>query len=149
MNSLADSFPESFRKDFSERNLTLGSVIRIYDRWAEKYKIHIIVGFDKEKILTATVRINSEKNINVFRTPYLKNLCHSLRKAHYKFLRRDSFVDCSKLLEWDTSELLNILSEKPGILKGTIEEKEFDTIRSILATAKTIEPKKRKRYRLE
>jgi hypothetical protein len=149
MKNLADSFPESFRKGFSERNLILGSVIKIYDPWAEKYKIHIIVGFDKEKILTATVRINSEKNINVFSSPYLKNLCHTLRKKQNIFLKWDSFVDCSKLLEWETSELLDILIEKPGILQGNIEEKELDIIRSVLATARTIEPKKKKKYGLE
>lgn len=149
MNSLADSFPESFKKSFLNRNFTLGSVIKIYDHWVEKYKIHIIVGFDNKKIFTATVRINSKKNINVFRTSYLKNLCHSLKKDKYEFLRWDSFVDCSKLIEWNTSELIDILIENPKSFKGNIQEKELDTIRSILATARTIEPKKRKKYGLE
>lgn len=149
MTGLSDSFPDSFKKDFSERNLSLGAVLKFHDTNAGKEKIHIIVGFNSTKILTATVRINSEINHNVFRTPYLEKLCYHIKKKNYSFLSWDSIVDCSQLLEWPTEKLKNNLAETPEILQGNIDEKEFDTIRSILATARTIEPKKRKKFGLE
>jgi len=47
------------------------------------------------------------------------------------------------------SVLRSFITENPSAFKGTINEMEFDTIRSILATARTIEPKRKKKYRLE
>jgi hypothetical protein len=101
MSDLADFFPDSFKKDFTDRIFNLGSVIKIFDSEANKEKWHVIVGFDDNKIYTATVRINSAENPNVFRTSYLKTLCYHLSKANNNFLEWDSIVDCSKLVEWE------------------------------------------------
>ena len=146
---MGDFFPESFLEEFSENYLTLGSVIKIYDPEAEKDKYHIIVGFNESELITASVRINSEVNSNVFRNPYLRSLCHLIKQEKYSFLKHDSFIDCSNLKEWPDHILKARLKNYPGSHEGNIEEKEFDTIRSILSTARTIPPKKRKKYGLE
>lgn len=148
MTFLANSFPESFRREFSLRNLKLGSVIKTFDKAAKKEKWHIVIGFDDESISTATVRINSEKNENVFRTDYLKSLCHSLKKEKVSFLDWDSFVDCSHITEWQTNVFQEIIKENPACLLGKIDQIELDAIRSILATARTIEKKKKRKYHL-
>lgn len=149
MVNLADFFPDSIKQDFSDRNFQIGSVIKIYDEFAEKYKFHIIVGFDKTRISTASVRINSEKNKNVFRTDYLKTLCVTLKVDVYDFLNHDSIIDCTKVIEWETNRLKSLLSADPEIHKGNLSQKDVDNVRSILATAKTIEPKKRKKFGLQ
>lgn len=149
MGNLGDFFPDSFLEEFSDKNLTLGSVLKIYDPDAKKDKYHIIVGFNETEMITASVRINSEVNLNVFRTPYLKSLCHLIKKEKYSFLKHDSVVDCSNLKEWPNHVLKARLMSNPGSLEGNIEEREFDTIRSILSTARTIPPKKRKKYGLQ
>ena len=149
MGNLYDFFPDLLKQDFSERNLQVGSVLLIYDSVAKKDKFHIIVGFDHNKISTASVRINSEKNANVFRTSYLETLCVTIKNSNYDFLDHNSFVDCSKVVEWETKVLGNLLKDDPDILKGNLEEKDLDSIRSVLSTARTIEPKKRKKYGLQ
>lgn len=146
---LADYFPESIKQDFSDRNLIIGSVFRIYDEHAKKYKFHIIVGFDKTSISTASVRINSKKNKNVFRTDYLRTLCVTIKVDVYDFLDHDSIVDCTKVIEWETKTLKSLLTSDPEIHKGNLSQKDVDNVRSILATARTIEPKKRKKFGLQ
>lgn len=147
MGSLYDSFPDALKKEFSERKLEIGSVLLIQDHIAGKEKFHIIVGFDGAKISTATVRINSEKNRNVFKG-YLENLCVTIKEDNYEFLDHNSIVDCSKVVEWETQNLSKILIQKPDTFKGNLTERDLGIIRSILATARTIEPKRRKKFGL-
>ena len=146
--SLADSFPESLRKEFSDRNVELGSVIKLYDQEADKEKWHILVGFNSDSISTVSVRINSEKNLNVFNTEFLRYLCHHIKKEKNNFLDHDSYVDCSKLIEWKTEKITSFVTVDPGVVIGRMEEIELDTIRSIIAGARTIEPKQKKKYGL-
>lgn len=72
--SLSDSFPENFRKEFARRDLKIGSVIRVYvqDTIPPKEKRFILVGQSYDKLIFATIFINSEINPNVFLTQILK-----------------------------------------------------------------------------
>ena len=68
--SLSDSFPEDFRKEFAQRNLKIGSGIRVYvqDTKPPKEKRFILVGQSYDKLIFATIFINSDLNPNIFST---------------------------------------------------------------------------------
>lgn len=57
--SLSDAFPENYRKDFAQRNLKIGSVIRVYvkDTDPPKEKRFILVGQSYDNLLFATIFI--------------------------------------------------------------------------------------------
>jgi hypothetical protein len=78
--SLADSFPQELKNNFAERNVGIGSVIKIYDRVAQKEKWHLIVGINEENILAASIRINTELNT--------KCIPEQLRRYHI-LIKRD------------------------------------------------------------
>lgn len=146
MSPLADSFPDHHKKEFSERNLRPATVIKLFDPRAKKEKWHIIIGFNEDKIITATVRINSLKNKNVFRTPQLNKLCHHIKLENNPFLEWDSFVDCSFIIEWRSEELLKIIAKHPGCVKGSMNDREFDSVRSIISIAETISSKQKRKF---
>ncbi|MBI9056823.1 MAG: hypothetical protein JEZ01_03525 [Labilibaculum sp.] len=149
MGALGDLIPKNTRIKLAENILFLGSVVSIYDEDAKKIKRHIIVGFDNGKIATATVRINSKKNPNFYRNYNEQKLCYFIKSKGNKFLEWDSTVDCSDLIEWPTENLKEILLEESSTFMGQVEDRELDTIRSVIADADTIPPKKKKKYKLK
>ncbi len=52
-----------------------------------------------------------------------------LRSAKYTFLRHDSFMDCSKILEWFTAdEVHRQIEEEPGRIKGHLDRDDIDEL---------------------
>ena len=138
--------PEELRRKIADDDVRVGSVIKLYDTEAEKYKWHIVVGGDSDNLLTATVRINSEINANI--PSKLRKYQHSIKKTDYCFLKHDSHVNCSMLIEHKKSSLVNHIKDNPLLMLGCIEEKKIDEIRSIIAICETIEPKQKKKFGL-
>lgn len=149
MDALGDLIPKELRSKLAENVLILGSVISVYDEDADKIKRHIIIGFNDGKIATATVRINSKKNPNFYRKYYEQKLCYFIKAKGNDFLDWDSTVDCSDLIEWSTENLNEVLQQKSSQFMGQVQEKELDTIRSVIGDADTISPKKKKKYKLK
>lgn len=148
MASLGDSFPDSFKDSMAERSIKDGSVISLFDPVAQKLKRHVIVGFDHGRILTATVRINSEINTNVYRTEYLQSFCYPVKSESVDFLDHDSFVACDNIMEWRVESLQDLVAKDPQIVLGEFDEADLEVVKIIVATSKTITPKQKKRYDL-
>ncbi|WP_316742493.1 hypothetical protein [Pedobacter antarcticus] len=57
--SLSDSFPGNFRQEFAQRNLKIGSVIRLYvrDTNPPKEKRFVLVGQSYDKLIFAAIFI--------------------------------------------------------------------------------------------
>jgi len=139
-------FPEELRHKIADDDVKVGSVIKLYDIEAGKDKWHIVVGTDNDKLLTATVRINSE--INAKMPPKIRKYQQYIKKEDYHFLKHDSYVNCSMLIEHNRSRLITHVKNNPGLVLGYIEEKQIDEIRSIIADCVTIEPKQKKQFGL-
>jgi hypothetical protein len=140
MTDLSDLFPQSFRDDFAERNIQIGSVIRVFvkDTTPPKVKYFIVIGFSDDKVLLGTVFINSAINQNVFNTEYLNGLNIPLDAQVYDFIDHNSFVDCSDIRERSVVEIKNLLSNDPECSKGVVSEETMKIILSTLANATTI-----------
>ena len=113
--SFSEHFPESFRKEFASRNLKIGSVIRVYvnDTNPPKEKRFILVGQSFDKIIFASIFINSEVNPNVFHIQELKDLNLELSAKERAYLDHDSYADCSTIQKREASWLLALIEEDP------------------------------------
>ena len=148
MTDLSDLFPQSFKDDFAERNIQVGSVIRVFvkDTTPPKVKYFIVIGFSDDKVLLGTVFINSTINQNVFNTEYLKGLNILLDAQIYDFIGHDSFVDCSDIKERNFVEIKQLLSNDPECSKGVVSEETMKAISTTLANASTISLNKKRKF---
>lgn len=148
MASLGDSFPSNFKRAYSESSVACGTVILLDDIEAGKKKYHMIVGFDDDKMLVASVRINSEMNTNFYNRPELVELCHELSAEEIEFLDHDSLVACDKLSEWNKPVLVELINANPNYLLGRVALDTLEIIQYKISTAYTISPKIKKKFGL-
>lgn len=148
--SLSDSFPENFREDFALRNLKIGSVIRVYvqDTIPPKEKRFILVAASYDKLIFATIFINSEINPNVFPTQDLRDLNLELTAINRAYLDHDSYADCSKITKRNADWLLNIIDDDPSRIIGEVSEPDLKEIRAKIKSARTITPGIKKTFGL-
>jgi hypothetical protein len=145
---LADALPENLKQVFAERHINAGSVIKIYDRIAKKEKWHLIVGVSDNKILTASVRINSDLNTNCIPNS-LRTYHLYITKKENPFLDHDSYVDCSKLLIRDTKDFISCIKNNAGNLLGQMPAKKLDHIRATIAICPVIAQKHKAMFKLQ
>lgn len=144
-----DEFRNLFKNTgFADREIKIGVVLKY---WAPetnppKQKIRIVVGFSSDKVLVATVFINTDINPNKFPTEELQKLHLTLEKTNYDYLDYDSFVDCSQLHEVSYESLAAILTENPTIVSGEVAEFDLVNIRHTITNATTITPKQKKKF---
>lgn len=155
MGSLGDAFPEKLKNVYAELKDTqaesqveCGSVIFLFDREANKHKFHVIVGFDGDKILAATVRINSEINENFYDTDERKSMCHPISPDVANFLDHDSYIPCDKVIEWDRNAVVALVKADPSVVLGVIPEDVLEIVQYKVSTATTISNRKKKKYNL-
>lgn len=148
--SLSDSFPENFRKEFAERNLKIGSVIRVHvkDTNPPKEKRFILVGQSYDKLIFATIFINSEINPNVFPTQELKDLNLALSAKDRAYLDHDSYADCSYISKRSVDWMLGVIGKDPTNVIGEVSETDLKEIRAKIKFARTITPSIKKTFGL-
>lgn len=148
--SLSDSFPENFRNEFAQRNLKIGSVIRVYveDTNPPKEKRFILVGQSFDKLMFATIFINSEINPNVFPNKELRDLNLKLIASERPYLDHDSYADCSNIKKRDASWLLSVIGDDPTKVIGELTEADLGEIRLRIKSARTITPTIKKTFGL-
>lgn len=148
MGSLADAFPESIKNQYAESQIECGSVIFLHDPIAGKHKFHVIVGFDGERVLAATVRINSEINGNIYNTPEKRSMCHPVTPETLPFLDHNSFIPCDQIIEWDREPIVSLFKKDSSILKGVLSTDELEIVQLKIATAPTISNRTKRKYGL-
>lgn len=148
MSSLGDFFSDDLRKDFSRRNVKVGSVLKlkVKDTNPPKVKIFIIIGQNIEEFSLATLYINTDINFNINFSQELINLQIPISKNDYCFLDHDSFVDCSKLMFKERSEIERILSQRPDAFIDELDEEQISFFKEIIKKSTTIKGKIKKRY---
>ncbi|MDR0581605.1 MAG: hypothetical protein LBG31_01445 [Prevotellaceae bacterium] len=145
---LADFFSDNEKTAFANRNIELGTVVKIYDRIANKEKWHLIVGVSNDEIMMASVRINSELNLNCIPEAF-RRYHYFITKKDNAFLEHDSYVDCSKLIIRKKKDFVNCVAKNSMALKGKMEENKLNHIRATIADCRVIEPKFKKQFCLQ
>lgn len=148
--SLGEQFPDEFKRQFSERQITVGSVIKCMTDQTDppKEKRFIIVGISNDNIAVGSVFINSELNISINWSQRFKDLQIPLESHSREYLEWDSYVDCARLYEWTYQELQTILESDPGTVIGELDSNDQALIIGSLKSATTISPKKKRKFGL-
>lgn len=148
--SLADLFPKEFRAGFAERNIQIGSVIKVFvtDTIPPKEKRLILIGCSFDKLYFASVFINTEINPHIFHTQELIDLNYEMKCNDRDFLDNDSFADCSSIKKRDSKWLHDIINIQPERVLGNISDDDMIAIRKLIKSARTISPAIKKTYGL-
>jgi hypothetical protein len=149
--SLGDFFPENLRKGYANRNLKVGTVLRLHvnDTKPPKIKRFVIVGETKDQITLAIVWINSKINLNVNRSKELQDLQIKLTWSDERpYLEKDSFVNCSLIIEKSKSEFEKFIQDDPSKIIGELSSKDLQIVLNKLRSAPTIKPKVKKKFGL-
>jgi hypothetical protein len=150
MQLFGDFFPKETKEQLANENFQVGSVLKYYVDFTTPPKVKrlIIIGFDTEKVIFASVLINSEINPNVFQSKDLQDLHISLDSTGRDYLSHSSFVDCSNLIEQDIASIKKRLSEFPDMHIGSLSEEDLNKVKSKIKDAKTISLATKKKYNL-
>jgi hypothetical protein len=148
--ALGDLFPEEFRKEFSERSVERGTVIRTHftETNPPKIKLYVVLGASNDKIVFGVVLINSQVNPNIFRNPIVRGWHVPISSSDYDFLQHDSFVDCTQVFEKGTSELLQSVTDAPEVIVGKLHDDDFEAIKRAIKSATTIAKVTKRRFGL-
>ncbi len=148
--SLADSFPDEYKNKFAERNIKVGVVVRVHVKDANppKEKRLILVAQSYDKLLFASIFINSEINPAIFPTQHLRDLNLQLTADDRDYLDHNSYADCSSIQKRTVDWLLEIVSENPSSVIGEVSEGDLNEIRGLIKSAKTIAPSIKKIFGL-
>jgi hypothetical protein len=146
--SLADFFPDNKKRAFAERNIGIGTVVKIYDKVAKKEKWHLIVGISDDEIMMVSVRINSEINPDCVPAP-LRRYHFFITKKDNAFLAHDSYVDCSKLITRKKKDFVDCVTNNFKALMGNIQEDKLNHIRATIADCHVVEAKHKKQFGLQ
>ena len=142
MGSLSDAFSPDFVRNHTNNTLTVGSVIKSYQKNTNppKYKYFIVIGKTEGLLMLGAVFINTGTNINVHRTPAAKKLQLSLLLAENSFLEHDSFVDCTEIVQQSNNEIAQEYEKNNYVLKGEVSQATLAAIHIALKQSGKIKP---------
>lgn len=140
MTSLGDAFPKEFKEGFVSRNVKVKAVIKAFvtNTNPPKEKRFILIAEKYDKLVFATVFINTEINPNIFKDADTRQLHLPFDDTDREYLDHPSFVDCSQLILRDKAWLEKILAEDNSRLIGEVSEQDFTLIKEAIKAAKTI-----------
>lgn len=145
---LGERFSSGDRKKFCDRHIKVGAVFRRFFKRTSppKPKFFIIADINPTQDTIGFVYINSE--INQRMPPMKQDLQYEIRGVDYEFLARDSFVDCSEILEDTLASLKSQCYQDLEIYQGELRPEHLQVMCYRLAAAKTIPNKIKRRYNL-
>lgn len=146
--NFGDCFSDSFREDYAQRNLKVGTVLKlkVFDTYPPKEKRFIIVGKDEEEIHLAAVYINSEINRVCNFSQELIDLQLYLKANDREYLDHDSYVDCARLYIKEKNLIHQSILHSPATIIGQVSETDLFSIRTKIIKAKTIKGKIKKKF---
>ena len=90
---------------------------------------------------TAQFVINSKINKFIANRPHLQSSQFRINKSDYKFLKYDSFINCTDVKWWYTKEKIEKQIEKnPNRIKGLLTNNHLRIIIEIVLRSSTIPP---------
>ena len=140
--------PDSLSDRLLLSTIQPGVVIRLYDSDSKKEKRVIILGVDEESILASYVRINSEININVFRTTDQIDCQYKISSDCNEFLDHDSYVDCTILCKCNISDIVYYIKIRNEAILGEVKQNDLDSIITLVVGAETSVPSQLRKFGL-
>lgn len=149
--NIADAFPESYRQDFANRNIDIGSAILIkmpdFDVNYDKYVIYLSESAsDQTKcgILIINTKINQNINFNI----YLLSQHILIDVLRHDFLDEDSYIDCTQIHPKDIQEIVDHISNNPKNLCGNVQEDIMIKVKDLLINSRVLSNNDKRKYKL-
>lgn len=140
MPKLGDFAPQRERSAFVKKNLKPGTVIRLYCVLTPRSKEKWAVMLAMNPLLLAFV--NSTVNSYIEERPYLRACQVELSPNDNKFLKRESFLDCSHVIDdLRFGDVMSQLTEETGRILGHFDQATVKRIVSAVGNARTVSPK--------
>ena len=138
MTKLGDRFPDEQRAAYARKALTPGRILYLWCDFTvpPKFKYVVLVGIEPDPIGFV---INSRISAFISKRPALCACQVMLRRTDYSFLRHDSYLDCSAVIDaLDREEILRQLTAAPSNIVGELTEATKAEILRVISTAPTI-----------
>lgn len=150
MANLGDFFPEDFKANIADFNLSIGSVIKCFTTHTNppKEKRFVILGVNDAGDFIGSVFINTNVNFKVMNSQELRDLQHPVKNQANDYLDHDSYIDCSALFEFSRQIVFELLMREPERALGTVTPDDLKTLLKLVKTSPTIEPKVLKKFNL-
>ena len=119
--TLGDHFPADLKKASIIRRLVPGAVIKIMalmDDGLVHEKRFLVVHIDEN---TVACVINSTINPIIANNPVILKCQVAIDANHHTFMDRDSHIDCSKVFQYTTDEVISSLEAMPDWILGDVK----------------------------
>ncbi|MDR0618697.1 MAG: hypothetical protein LBG17_02235 [Bacteroidales bacterium] len=142
MATLGDSFPKEIKESNAVNAIKKGTVIKCFmkNTIPEKEKRFIVLGKDCNNNYIGVVFINSKLNFNINYNEELRALQFFIKKYDNDYLDKDSYVDCSQLIELDYISVKAIITENPARILGKVKRVDIDHVCDLVRSSPKIEP---------
>lgn len=141
---LGERFPEEYRKKFCHDHLKPVAVLRFQSIQTSppKIKRSVVIALNDESVSLALTYINSGKPSN----PYLQPWQLHLECEGREYLDRDSYLDCAQLYEENFEVISRMLLRDITVYLGRMSGEDLLKVKSLVALAKSIPFKLKKKY---
>ncbi len=141
---LGKSFPEEYRKKFCQEHLVPGAVLRFQSIHTTPPKIKrcVVIALNDESVSIALIYFNTQKPSS----PYLHTSQLLLAGEGREYLDHDSYLDCAQLYEEALEKIRSMMISDMGIFLGQMSEVDFLEAKNLVASAKSIPLKLKKKY---
>lgn len=145
---IGDLFPDSHKKQYADRSILPGSVIRFFspETHPPKIKRFIVVAHSFDKKQFAKVFINTEPAPFIQRNPVLFALQLPILPEEFNFLEHKSYIDCSWIYSVDLGWMKENIFVQPACVIGEISPQKLKEILDLLKKAPNIRPAAKKQF---
>jgi hypothetical protein len=134
---LGDSFPDKKKREYVDRSLVTGAIVRLHCRFTNppKHKFLLLLSVASVPVFFV---INSQPNRFVLHN--FPDLQIQINRRDYSFLSHDSTIDCSTpRSDFTAKELRAEALADLGMIKGRLTDRDRLVVRSAIQRNRTIE----------
>ena len=145
MGRLGNSFPKTEKNEYVNRQLKGGQVLYLFCGFTNPRKEkYLVLACPGSKPLLFI--INSRIHPFVAKHPHLLKCQVKLEASDYRFLHHDSFVDCSKVIDFfHDSQIRGQILDDISRVKGELSTNSKRKIIQAVQSAKTVSPKHKRK----
>lgn len=138
MSSIGNRFPPELRRHTIIRELTAGKVLYLWTNFTDPPKEkYLLIACPHERPLLFV--INSQISAFIQRRPDLLRCQVSLSAANYEFLRHDSYINCSQVVDdFSLDDIVGQVMADFNRLKVDLNESDKLAVHSAVSAARTI-----------
>lgn len=144
---LGDSFPDRKKREYVDRSLVSGAIVRLHCRFTNppKHKFLLLLSVTPEPVFFV---INSQPNPFVLHN--FPDMQIQINQRDYPFLSHDSTIDCSTPRSDFTAEELRAEAIADlGKIKGRLNDRDRLVVRGAIQRNRTIEARMKRTLLLE